>query len=77
MIQSYKLKLAVRGKVYIVKITVLNIFMCLIVCNQSLLTKFFGIFFLLELKYFATNSPYANGELTAIVDDKPGMYISK
>jgi hypothetical protein len=26
---------------------------------------------LLELKYFATNSPYGNGELTAIVDDKP------
>ncbi len=26
---------------------------------------------LLELKYFATNSPYGNGDLTAIVDDKP------
>ncbi|XP_028414933.1 uncharacterized protein LOC114538021 isoform X2 [Dendronephthya gigantea] len=24
-----------------------------------------------EVKYFATNSPYGNGELTAIVDDKP------
>ena len=24
-----------------------------------------------ELKYFATNSPYGNGELTAIMDDKP------